>query len=306
MIVCDEEVGSPEGQAILRRELEGAACALVLEAGRAGRPRSSRRARARASVKVTARGKAAHAGNAHDKGANAIWALARFVDRAAGAHRLRARRDGQRRHDQRRAEQEHRARSRRGALDFRFVSVADGEATVAALRAAAAEAAASVPGTSLAVEGGPLAHAARAHRRERRALPRVRRPARAVGLGDGESPLLGGGSDASTTASMGIPCIDGLGPRGSGFHTKEELIEVATLVPKAEAMAAFIAARATSVAPAPGSGLASGLWRTRSRFSRLRSAPSRSRSSSTRCPSPRATSSSSRTRASTTASTSTA
>jgi glutamate carboxypeptidase len=40
---------------------------------------------------------------------------------------------------------------------------------------------------------------------------------------------------------MGIPSIDGLGPRGSGFHTKEELIEISSLLPKAEAMAAFLA-----------------------------------------------------------------
>ena len=52
-----------------------------------------------------------------------------------------------------------------------------------------------------------------------------------------------GGSDASTTSAIGIPSIDGLGPRGSGFHTKDELIEVASLVPKAEALAAFIAGR---------------------------------------------------------------
>ncbi|MGH7294724.1 MAG: M20/M25/M40 family metallo-hydrolase, partial [Polyangiaceae bacterium] len=34
VVVGDEEVGSPEGQGVLRRELAGAACALVLEAGR--------------------------------------------------------------------------------------------------------------------------------------------------------------------------------------------------------------------------------------------------------------------------------
>ena len=67
--------------------------------------------------------------------------------------------------------------------------------------------------------------------------------ARTAGLGDGEAPLLGGGSDASTTSAMGIPSIDGLGPRGTGFHTKEELIEIATLVPKANALALFLARR---------------------------------------------------------------
>jgi glutamate carboxypeptidase len=68
--------------------------------------------------------------------------------------------------------------------------------------------------------------------------------ARASGLGEGESPLLGGGSDASTSSAMGIPSIDGLGPRGSGFHTKEELIELSSLVPKAQALARFLAMEA--------------------------------------------------------------
>ena len=32
-------------------------------------------------MNVVAKGKAAHAGNAHEHGKNAIWALARFIDR---------------------------------------------------------------------------------------------------------------------------------------------------------------------------------------------------------------------------------
>ena len=241
-IVSDEEVGSPEGQGVLQRELAGAACALVLEAGRAADKVITSR-KGTGSAKVIARGKAAHAGNAHDKGANAIWALARFVDRAQALT------------DYGRGVTVNVGKIGGGrskntvpdlaecAADFRFERIADGEATFAALRAAAAEAAASLPGTEISVGGGPAR------------LPLERTPenlalyreyaacARAAGLGDGESPLLGGGSDASTTAAMGIPSIDGLGPRGSGFHTKDELIEVATLVPKAEALAAFVAGR---------------------------------------------------------------
>jgi glutamate carboxypeptidase len=67
--------------------------------------------------------------------------------------------------------------------------------------------------------------------------------ARAYGLGDGEAALVGGGSDASTSSAMGIPSIDGLGPRGTGFHTHDEQIEIATLVPKAQALAHFLATR---------------------------------------------------------------
>jgi glutamate carboxypeptidase len=63
------------------------------------------------------------------------------------------------------------------------------------------------------------------------------------GLGGDEAPLVGGGSDASTSSALGIASIDGLGPRGSGFHTRNECIEVGTLVPKAQALARFLALR---------------------------------------------------------------
>jgi len=68
--------------------------------------------------------------------------------------------------------------------------------------------------------------------------------ARQSGLGADEAPLIGGGSDANTVASAGVPAIDGLGPRGEGFHTVDEYIERATLVPKAEALVRFLVSRA--------------------------------------------------------------
>ncbi len=66
--------------------------------------------------------------------------------------------------------------------------------------------------------------------------------ARAAGLASGEANLIGGGSDASTTSAIGIASIDGLGPRGIGFHTHDEQIEIATLLQKADALARFLAA----------------------------------------------------------------
>ena len=242
VIVSDEEVGSPEGQPLLQRELAFASAALVLEAGRAG-DRVITARKGTGKLEALARGKAAHAGNAHEQGANAIWALCRFIDRAQAIT------------DYARGVTVNVGRVSGGqskntvpdeaacVLDFRFERLSDGEATVALLREAAVMAASSVPGTSVAAAGGvsrlPLERTA-----DNVALYREYAVhARAAGLGDGESALLGGGSDASTTAAMGVPSIDGLGPRGSGFHTRDELIEVASLLPKAEAMAAFIAAR---------------------------------------------------------------
>jgi glutamate carboxypeptidase len=55
--------------------------------------------------------------------------------------------------------------------------------------------------------------------------------------------VVGGGSDANTLSALGVPCIDALGPRGSGFHTHEEQIEIATLAPKAEALIRFLVGR---------------------------------------------------------------
>src|SRR4029077_3541331 len=128
-------------------------------------------------------------------------------------------------------------------LDFRFERVTDADAAMAAFAAAAVEAAAGVPRTSVTIGGGPARLPLERTEANVALYREYAAHARAAGLGDGEAPLLGGGSDASTTGAMGIPSIDGLGPRGSGFHTRDELIEVGTLVPKAEAMAAFIAGR---------------------------------------------------------------
>ena len=47
-----------------------------------------------------------------------------------------------------------------------------------------------------------------------------------------------------TTGAIGVPSIDGLGPRGAGFHTRDEEVELASLVPKAEALVRFLDGRA--------------------------------------------------------------
>lgn len=242
-IVSDEEVGSPESRPLLQRELRGASCALVLESGRKGDAIITSR-KGTAGLRAKSTGKAAHAGNGHKEGKNAIWALARFVDLAqgltdydrgvtvnvgkfTGGHSKNTVPD-----------------AAEALLDFRYVTLADGEAMMEALRQAATKAAESVPGTSIEIGGG-VARAPLERTEQNVALYReYARHAVAAGLGDGESPLVGGGSDASTTSEIGIPSIDGLGPRGSGFHTKEELVEAATLVPKAEAIARFILGRA--------------------------------------------------------------
>jgi glutamate carboxypeptidase len=240
--VADEEVGSPSSAPHLRALAKGASCALVFESGRAADMIITRR-KGVGAMTVTAHGKAAHAGNHHKDGANAIVALAKFIDRAQ-------------------AMTDHAAgitvnvgtieggtskntvpASASCQLDLRYETVADAERLVGALRAAADAAAAAVPGVRVEASGGanrlPLerTEASAALRDEYAAC------ARACGLGDGEAPLLGGGSDANTVAPLGVPAIDGLGPRGAGFHTTSEYAELGTFVPKTEALVRFLLGR---------------------------------------------------------------
>lgn len=242
VVVCvaDEEVGSPSSASHLRELAKGASCALVFESGRAHDMIITRR-KGVGAMTVTAHGKAAHSGNNHKDGANAIWALARFVD---AAQRLTdygkgvTVNVGQFAGGTSKNTVPERAECK---LDLRYETVAAAEELVAGLRAAAE--AAAIPGVTLEIQGGvnrlPLERtAASAALRDEYAAC-----ARASGLGDGEAPLLGGGSDANTVAPLGVPAIDGLGPRGAGFHTTSEYVELDTFLPKAEALLRFLYGR---------------------------------------------------------------
>jgi glutamate carboxypeptidase len=247
VIVADEEVGSPEGQKVIQNAIAGAWACLVFEAGRAGDAIITRR-KGTGGMIASAHGVAAHAGNGHEEGRNAIWALSRFIDRAQGLTdyargvtvNVGKVEGGQGRNTV--------PDFARAWLDLRFCSNADGEGVIAALREAARVAAELVDGTRIALEGGIARQSLERTPASLALFAEYAACARASGLGDSEAALIGGGSDASTSGAMGIPSIDGLGPRGKGFHTKDECIEVASLVPKAQALARFLA-RASGTRP---------------------------------------------------------
>ena len=241
LFVGDEEMGSPASQPLTRERARGSACALGLESGRPGDLIVTRR-KGIASLDVTARGVAAHAGSDHRKGKNAVWALSRFVDLAQaltdyqrGVTVSVGRIEGGTTRNTVPAEA-------RCEVDLRFLSEGDGADARERLRRAAVEAA--VEGTTLTVTLAntrpPLerTEASAALAAEYGAIQG------ACGLGSGEAPLSGGGSDASVTGSAGVPSIDGLGPRGAAFHTRDERVERDSLVPKAAALARFLARRA--------------------------------------------------------------
>ncbi|MDB4977744.1 MAG: Peptidase [Myxococcaceae bacterium] len=239
--VGDEEIGSPGSRALLEELSSQARAALVFEAGRAGDAVITSR-RGSGYAKVRARGRAAHAGNALAEGRSAIWALSKFVDQVTTANGSIAGssvnvgliRGGTARNTvSEQAEAE---------LDLRF-SDSDGQAAVTALLHEAARAAErTIEGTQLEVEV-TITRKPWARSEASSALAaRYGKAQESAGLSYSEAKLIGGGSDANTVGALGVPAIDGLGPRGSGFHTKSEQIELSSLLPKAEALLRFLLA----------------------------------------------------------------
>jgi len=236
--VGDEELGSPDSRSFVQDLARGARAALVFEAGRAEDAIITRR-KGTGKLEVKALGKSAHAGNFHQDGINAIRALAQFVDR------LEALTDYARGvtvnvgifHGGSSANTV--PESAECLADFRFVRASDGEDTVRAVDRIAREVA-QATGARFQVGGGirrpPL------ERSEASAALRLRYAAcaEAAGLGSGECELIGGGSDANTVSAVGVPTIDGLGPRGRHFHTSNEYIEISSLAMRVEALIRFL------------------------------------------------------------------
>ena len=243
--VADEEIGSPEGRTLVLEAARGASAALVFESGRVGDQIVTRR-KGIGAMTVVAHGKAAHAGNNHADGVNAIWAMARFIERA------------QELTDYERGVTVNVGKISGGIgkntvpdraealVDVRFLTARDGEQLLGALRDAAEAAAEKVFGARLEVHGGISRHPLERTDASAMLMAEYASCARAAGLGADEAPLIGGGSDANTVAAAGVPAIDGLGPRGKGFHTVDEFIERDTLIPKAAALVRFLASRAVA------------------------------------------------------------
>lgn len=236
--VGDEEIGSEHSRPMLEALCKGAKAALVFEAGRMDDTIVTQR-KGTGNMRVKVQGKAAHAGNNIADGINAIWALARFIDIAqrqtnvasgitlnvglvsggTSANTVPA--------------------AAECVLDFRYVRARDGEDLVAELTRAA-RAIEAESGAAFSLEGGIRRAPLERSDASMAVYERYVAAAREAGLGGGECPLVGGGSDANTVSAVGVPAIDGLGPRGKGFHTHQEYIEVPTLFMRIEALIRYL------------------------------------------------------------------
>ena len=201
---------------------------------------------------VTVHGKAAHSGNDHQAGVNAIHALALIVgkieamtDYPRGVTLNVGTIEG--------GTAKNTVPERASCqVDARFETVADSERVAAAMHELARDPFAGcvgVPdrlrGVRVEVSGGVTRPPMEPIAASRRLLAAYEPYAAASGLKTGEAELQGGGSDANLLVALGVPCIDGLGPFGEYFHQVREWCSLASLRARTAALAWFLAEQAS-------------------------------------------------------------
>ncbi len=244
---ADEEIGSPSSTALIRASAEAADVALVLECARAsGAIVSSRKGTVDLRIRVT--GRAAHAGVEPEKGRSAILEAAHLVSALhaipdafttvtcnvgviAGGTRPNVVAADAVLH-----------------VDLRAETGAELDAALAAVRAIAAAPVVPDVRVEVEVESGwrPMEKSPAAAR----LADRARALAAAMGFSL-EDVGTGGASDGNTTAGMGVPTLDGLGPIGGLDHAPGEYVEVDSIVPRTVLLAALILAISRDPAFAP-------------------------------------------------------
>ena len=232
----DEEIGSPEGRAVIEAEARRARVVFNSEPGRvSGNVVTGRKGGVFMAFRIT--GKAAHSGGNYAEGISAIEELAQKV------HALHLITDlergitvnvglvsgGQSVNTV--------APWAEGQIDLRYVSPADRDDAVARIGAIIERS--FVPGTraELGVRGEflPLVQTQAA----RRLFELYVQSAADTGYQtDGE--FTGGCADSGFTAGVGTPTICAVGPVGGKAHSPEEFLRIDSLVPRAQACARTI------------------------------------------------------------------
>jgi glutamate carboxypeptidase len=234
----DEEIGSPASTPLITRYAASADVALVLEPARAdGAIVTSRKGRLELRLEI--RGRAAHAGVEIEKGRSAVLEAAHKVvalqalnERLPGVTvNVGVVHGGTRTNVV--------ADSASIALEVRAAQRRDLESMEATIRAIAEDA--SVEDVRTSVE------AVSRHWPMERTVLSERLVRTAVGvaaeLGFGLSDAATGGvSDGNTTAGLGVPTLDGLGPVGGLAHSPDEYVELDSIAPRITLLAGLLQA----------------------------------------------------------------
>lgn len=230
----DEEVGSGTSRATIEDEARRSRAVLVLEPSLPGGAAKTSR-KGCGDFELTVHGVAAHAGIEPGKGANAIHEIALQI---AAIHRLQDLERGvsvnvglvsggsrtnvvpERAH---------------ASIDVRARTMTDAAQVEEALRTLRAQ----TPGTRLELRGGFSRPPLERGEHVVRLFQMARNAAKELGAELDEGGT-GGGSDGNFTAALGVPTLDGLGPRGDGAHALHEHVELDDLPWRAAFLARFL------------------------------------------------------------------
>jgi glutamate carboxypeptidase len=236
LVTADEEVGSLTSSALIRDRARTSAAALVFEASTAAGALKTER-KGVGLWTVTARGRAAHAGQRFFDGRNAIIALARLLPRIAALSdeaegttvNVGTVRGGTRPNVV--------AAHAEAVIDVRFSQPGEADRVARALDGLRADDA----DVAVAVSGGVNRPAMLRSPATDELYGRARSCARRLGF-DLAQASAGGASDGNFTADEGTPTLDGLGGIGDGLHTDHEWVRVDSLPQRAALLAALLSA----------------------------------------------------------------
>jgi glutamate carboxypeptidase len=234
----DEEIGSPTSTPHIRDLARDVDACLVLECARANGDIVSSR-KGILDLRLTVHGRAAHAGVEPEKGRSAIVEAARLVREATALNgrwpgvtvNVGVIAGGTRPNVV--------AESCSLEIDVRSPTRLDLESAEAAITALCATP--SVPDTTIetAIMGRhwPMEKLERSGR----LVDHARAVAERLGF-ELNDAATGGASDANTTAGIGIPTLDGLGPIGGNDHAPSEYLEIDSIVPRTTLLAGLMLA----------------------------------------------------------------
>ena len=234
----DEEIGSPSSTPIIRELALGSDVCFVLECARANGDIVSSR-KGTLDLRLTIAGRAAHAGVEPEKGRSAILEAAHQVQ---ALHALNGRWPG--------------VTCNVGVItggtrpnvvpeqatlevDIRATTREQLEAAEAAVREIAASA--TVPDTTVTIEEMARHWPMEKLDRSNRLVGHAQAIANRLGFAVRDAAT-GGASDANTTAGLGVPTLDGLGPIGGNDHSPIEYLEIDSIVPRTTLLAALLLA----------------------------------------------------------------
>lgn len=243
----DEEIGSPLSTPLITEQAVLADTALVLEGARPNGDLVSARA-GMVHLRITVRGRAAHAGVEPERGRSAILEAAHKV---AALHALSGRWDGVRVNVG-----EIHGGTRPNIVPDSAVLTVDMRARLLVEQEQALAAIEAIVGSNSVPDVSATVEVMARHRPMERTGASGRLVQVAVGLAadlgfDLADCATGGASDANTTAALGVPTLDGLGPVGGDAHSPSEFLRLDSVVPRTTLLAALLVAIGRRHEPRP-------------------------------------------------------